>query len=152
TTNMPTFPEWATIKSIEPSPHDPGTAYVVVDAHMLDDMHPFLFKTTDFGQTWKTLAVKLSENLVLHVVREDPKKKGTLYLGTARGVMFSTDDGENWQPLKLNLPTVAVHDIVVKDNALVLGTNGRSIWILDDLTPIKELSPQVTDSPVHLFP
>ena len=99
-------------------------------------MQPYLFKTTDFGKTWKSLAAKLPQDVYLHVVREDPKHKGLLYARHASaGVAFSTDDGATWQQLKLNLPTVAVHDLVVKDNDLVVGTNGRSIWIFDDLTP-----------------
>ncbi len=152
TPNIPDLPEWATIKMIEPSRHDAGTAYVVVDAHMLDDMRPYLYKTTDFGKTWKSLSTKMPPDVYLHVVREDPKKKGLLFVGTERGVGYSTDDGENWQPLKLNLPTVAVHDLVVKDNDLVVGTNGRSIWILDDLAPIREMAPKVADAEFHLFP
>ena len=96
-------------------------------------MRPYLWKTTDFGKTWKRLDGGLPQDVYLHAVREDPKKKGLLYLGTERGVTFSPDDGETWQPLKLNLPTVAVHDLVVKDDDLVVGTHGRSIWIFDDL-------------------
>ena len=90
--------------------------------------------------------------MYLHAVREDPKKKGLLYLGTERGVSYSPDDGATWQPLKLNLPTVAVHDLVVKDDDLVVGTHGRSIWILDDLTPVREWSKDVEAKPSHLFP
>jgi photosystem II stability/assembly factor-like uncharacterized protein len=145
------FPEWGTVKCIEASPHEAGTAYVVVDAHMLDDKRPYLFKTADYGETWKSIAANLAPDVYLHVVREDPRKKGMLYIGTERGVSFSTDDGVTWQPLKLNLPTVAVHDMVVKNDDLVLGTNGRSIWILDDLTPIREWTPKHPDGDIHLF-
>jgi photosystem II stability/assembly factor-like uncharacterized protein len=146
------LPEWGTVKCIEASPHDAGTAYVVVDAHMLDDMRPYLFKTVDFGQTWHSLAGSLPEHVHLHAIREDPKKKGMLYLGSERGVSFSVDDGTTWQELKLNLPTVAVHDLVVKGDDLVVGTNGRSIWILDDLTPLREWKPEIAASDLHLFP
>jgi photosystem II stability/assembly factor-like uncharacterized protein len=152
TANIPGMPEWGTVDCIEPSPFDAGTAYVVVDNHRLDDMHPYLYKTTDFGTTWKSLSASLPPDIYLHAVREDPKRKGLLYLGTERGVAFSADDGASWRPLKLNLPTVAVSDLVVKDNDLVLGTNGRSIWIFDDLTPIREWSRQVAEEDVHLFP
>jgi photosystem II stability/assembly factor-like uncharacterized protein len=145
------LPEWGTVSIIEPSPFDAGTAYVVVDAHRLDDMRPYLFKTTDFGATWKRLDGKLAQDVYLHAVREDPKKRGQLYLGTERGVLYSTDDGQTWQSLQLNLPTVAVHDLVVKDDDLVLGTHGRSIWILDDLTPFREGSSSFLGSAVHLF-
>ncbi len=152
TANIPDFPEWGTVRCIEASPFDAGTAYVVVEAHRLDDMRPYLFKTEDFGQSWKSLAARLPQDIYLHVVRADPKRQGLLYVGTERGVAFSTDEGATWQPLKLNLPTVAVHDLVVKNNDLVVGTNGRSIWILDDLTPIREMAPALADQDVHLFP
>jgi photosystem II stability/assembly factor-like uncharacterized protein len=134
------LPQWGTVVCIEPSPHDAGTAYVVVDAHRLDNMRPLLWKTTDFGKSWKSLTTKLPQDVYLHAVREDPKRRGLLFVGTERGVAFSTDDGGNWQQLKLNLPPVAVHDLVVKNNDLVLGTHGRSIWIFDDLSPIREAS------------
>src|SRR5262249_50170550 len=116
-----------------------GTAYVVVDAHRLDIMKPFLFKTDDYGKSW----VRLSDNLrpgeeYLLVVREDPRRKGLLYLGTERGLYFSLNDGGKWEPLKLNLPTAAVVDLVVKNDDLVVGTSGRSLWVFDDLTPIRE--------------
>src|SRR5262249_59080125 len=91
-------------------------------------------------------------NVFLRVVRADPKRKGLLFLGSDRALYFSTDDGASWKRLKLNLPTVAVADLVVKDDDLVVGTSGRSIWILDDLTPLRDWSPQVADKPAHLFP
>jgi photosystem II stability/assembly factor-like uncharacterized protein len=152
TQGIPGLPEWATIKCIEPSPFDAGTAYVVADAHRLDDLHPYLWVTSDYGKTWKSLTEKLPPNIHLHVVREDPKRKGMLYAGTEHGVIFSKDDGATWQELKLNLPTVAVHDLVVKNNDLVVGTHGRSIWILDNLTPFRELSLQIAGADTHLFP
>ena len=149
---MPGFPEWGTISLIEPSPFDAATAYVVVDAHRLDDMRPYLYKTADYGRTWKRLDAKLPQDVYLHAVREDPAKRGQLYLGTERGVTFSPDDGATWKPLKLNLPTVAVHDLVVKGDDLVVGTHGRSIWILDDLQPIREFDDRIGAAAVHLFP
>ena len=148
---MKGFPEWGTVSLIEPSPHDAGTAYVVVDAHRLDDMRPYLWRTTDYGKTWKSLAGSLPHDVYLHAVREDPKTRGLLFLGTERGVAMSRDAGASWQTLGLNLPTVAVHDLVVKDDDLVVGTLGRSIWILDDITPIREWSKAVADKPLHLF-
>src|SRR5262249_6051441 len=94
---------------------------------------------------------KLPQDIYLHAVRCDPKKKGLLFVGTERGVAYSTDDGATWQPLKLNLPTVAVHDLQVKDNDLVVGTMGRSLWILDDITPLREREAKVAEQPAHLF-
>jgi photosystem II stability/assembly factor-like uncharacterized protein len=152
TKNVPGLPEWGTVVCIEPSSFEAGTAYLVVDAHRLDDMKPYLWKTTDYGKTWKSLTSKLPQDIYLHVVREDPKQKGLLYLGTERGVSFSADDGASWRELKLNLPTVAVHDLRVKDNDLVVGTNGRSIWIFDDLTPIRQMTAALAEQEVHLFP
>lgn len=146
------LPEWGTVCCIEPSSFEAGTAYVVVDAHRLDDFRPYLFKTTDFGQTWKNLSERLPQDAYLHVVREDPKRPGLLYAGTERGVLFSTDGGESWQSLQLNLPNVPVRGLQVKDNDLVVGTHGRSIWILDDLTPIRLFSAEIADKDAYLFP
>src|SRR5262249_23459284 len=137
TANIQGLPEWGTVIGIEASPFDAGTAYVVVDNHRMDDLKPYLFQTKDFGKTWKSLSDKLAQDVHLHVVREDPARKGLLYLGSERGLHFSPDDGATWHSLQLNLPTVAVHDLVVKNNDLVVGTMGRSIWILDDLTPVR---------------
>jgi photosystem II stability/assembly factor-like uncharacterized protein len=151
TAAMPGFPEWGTVSMIEPSPFDANTAYVVVDAHRLDNTHPYLYKTADAGKSWARLDGSLDPKIYLHSVREDPKKHGQLYLATERGVMFSIDDGQTWRPLQLNLPTVAVHDLIVKDDNLALATHGRSLWILDDLQPIREYTTQVASEPVHLF-
>jgi photosystem II stability/assembly factor-like uncharacterized protein len=157
TKNIPGIPEWGTVSGIDASRFDEATAYVVVDAHRLDDMRPYLFKTTDYGRTWKNLAANLPQDTHLHAVREDPvrenpKMPGLIFVGSERGVAYSNDDGSTWQQLKLNLPTVPVHDLVVKNNDLVIGTHGRSIWIFDDLTPIREMSPQIAKSDAHLFP
>jgi photosystem II stability/assembly factor-like uncharacterized protein len=152
TANIHGLPEWGTVCYIEPSPFDSETAYVIVDAHKLDDMRPYLFRTTDGGKSWMSLTAGLPQDVYLHVVREDPKHKGLLYLGTERGVAFSVNGGETWRQLKLNLPTAAVTDLVVKDNDLVVGTMGRSIWILDDLTPLRLLSREIMDKDVALLP
>jgi photosystem II stability/assembly factor-like uncharacterized protein len=152
TPGMPGFPEWATVSIIEPSPFDANTAYVVVDAHRLDNPRPYLYKTADLGKSWKRLDGGLPQDVYLHSVREDPRKQGQLYLGTENGVMYSTDDGQSWKPLQLNLPTVAVHDLVVKDDDLVLATHGRSLWILDNLQPLREYDAKIGDQPAHLFP
>jgi photosystem II stability/assembly factor-like uncharacterized protein len=152
TAAMPGFPEWGTVSMIEPSRFAAGTAYVTVDAHRLDDTHPYLFKTADFGRTWQRLDGRLPQGVYLHSVREDPAKRGMLYLGTERGVAFSRDGGATWHPLKVNLPTVAVHDLVVKGDSLVLATHGRSMWIFDDLPALRELTPEATKGAAHLFP
>ena len=151
TAAMSGFPEWATVSIIEPSHFEAGTAYVVVDAHRLDNTKPYLYKTTDFGGSWSRLDGDMQKDIYLHSVREDPTNKNMLYAGTERGVIFSRDGGKNWQSLRLNLPTVAVHDLQVKDNSLVLATMGRSLWIFDNLNVIREWTPQVKDEKAHLF-
>ncbi len=150
--NIKGLPEWGTVVCIEPSPFDAATAYVVADNHRLDDMKPYLFKTADFGKSWQALAAELPQDIYLHAVREDPKRKGLLYLGTERGVSFSTNDGGSWQALKLNLPTVAVQDLIVKKDDLVLGTNGRSVWIFDDLTPIRMFTDESAKAEALILP
>ncbi len=150
TKHVPGLPAFATISLIEPSPFDPASAYLVADNHRQDDMRPYLWKTADYGASWTSLAAGLAPDVYLHAVREDPKVRGLLYLGTDRGVMVSRNDGARWDPLTLNLPTVPVHDLVVKDDDLVVGTHGRSVWILDDLTPIRRWSPQVEASDLWL--
>ncbi len=148
----PDMPEWATVSVIEASRWDAGVAYVVADAHRLDDETPYLWKTSDYGATWTRLGAELDPEIYLHVVREDSKVKGLLYLGTERGVMVSHDDGARWQSLQLNMPTVSVPDLVVAGDDLVVGTLGRSIWVLDDLTPVRTLDEGIQASPAHLFP
>ena len=151
TSAMSGIPEWGTVSMIEPSRTEAGVAYVVVDAHRLDDVHPYLYKTTNFGESWTRLDSKLPQDVYLHSVRIDPVRPEILYLGAERGVAFSSDGGASWRSLKTNLPTVAVHDLVVKDNSLVLGTHGRSFWIFDHLSVIRDLSPKVTLEPAGVF-
>ncbi len=151
TAGMPGFPEWGTVTMVEASHYDAGTAYVTVDAHRLDNTKPYLYKTTDYGKSWTRLDASLSPDIYLHAVREDPAVKDLLYLGTERGVAFSKDGGKTWQSLKSNMPTVAVHDLDIKDNSLVVGTLGRSIYIYDHLSVLREWSPQVASEKFHLF-
>jgi photosystem II stability/assembly factor-like uncharacterized protein len=151
TKNVPGLPDWGTVKCIEPSPHDAGTAYLVVEAHRLNDFKPYLWRTTDFGKAWTKLSAKLPQDIYLHSLRCDGEKKEMLFVGTERGVAYSVDDGKSWKKLKSNLPTVAVNDIRVKGSDLILATQGRSMWILDDFSPLRELSAKVNQEPVHLF-
>jgi photosystem II stability/assembly factor-like uncharacterized protein len=132
------LPDWSTISMVEPSPHDASVAYVAVDRHKLDDIRPYAWKTTDSGASWKPIAAGLPEGAVVHVVREDPVRRGLLYAGTEVGVFVSFDDGASWRPLQFNLPTTPVHDLVVKGSDLVAATHGRSFWILDDVTPLRQ--------------
>ena len=147
----PDLPEWALVSIIEPSPHDPATAYVAANRYKLDDFHPYLYKTNDYGATWTKITTGIAENDFTRAIREDPVRRGLLYAGTETGVHVSFDDGEHWQSLRLNLPAVPIHDLVIKDTDLVAATHGRSFWILDDITPLRYISEQVQDAPVYLF-
>jgi hypothetical protein len=149
TAAMHGLPEWGTVVGIEPSHFDAGTAYVVVDAHRLDDLHPYLWKTGDYGHTWKRLDGKLPQDLFLHAVREDPGQRGRLFLGTEHGVAFSTDDGATWHSLRLNLPAVAIHDLVIKDDKLVLAAHGRSFWIFDHLRELDAIAASTARAAAH---
>jgi photosystem II stability/assembly factor-like uncharacterized protein len=152
TTNVPELPDWGTVVCIEPSPFDAATAYLVVDNHRMDDYRPHVWKTSDTGKTWTKVVEGLDTTLPCHAIREDGKKKGLLYLGTDRGVMVSADAGANWRSLQLDLPTSPVHDLVVKGDDLVVGTHGRSIWILDDLTPVREWSSANKEKSLQVYP
>src|SRR5262245_3184712 len=149
--NVPDLPDWGSVWCIEASPFDEGSAFLVVDAHRLDDYKAYVWKTNNFGETWHRITEGLPTDEYARVVREDPKKKGHLYLGSERQVWHSPDGGNAWHPLKLNMPTVAISDLVVKDDDLVVGTQGRSIWILDDLTPVREWSKPIENKAVHVF-
>jgi photosystem II stability/assembly factor-like uncharacterized protein len=152
-TNVTPFfaPKWATVATIEASRFNAGTAYAVFDAHRLDDETPYIWRTTNYGTTWSSITDGLDSEIYLKVVREDSKKQGLLYLGTERGVMVSHDDGESWESLRLNMPTVAIADIAVAGDDLVIGTLGRAAYVLDDLTPVRERSAAANASSAHLF-
>jgi photosystem II stability/assembly factor-like uncharacterized protein len=145
------MPEWSRVSLVEASPFDAGTAYIAVDRHQNDDLKPYIYKTADFGQSWTKLVNGIPEGSFVRAVREDPKKRGLLYAGTEGGVYVSFNDGADWRPLKLNLPPSPVHDLVVKDNDLVVATHGRSFWILDDLSPLRQFTDDVANQDVHLY-
>src|SRR5207253_1442334 len=110
-----------------------------------------IYKTSDFGKSWTKITGGLPERTYVHAVREDPKRKGLLYAGTEIGIFVSFDDGGRWQPLQLNLPTAPIHDLVVKDDDLVVATHGRSFWILDDVTPLRQIKPQSPQADAILY-
>ena len=145
------MPEWSRISQIDASPFDAGTAYVAVDRHQFDDLHPYIYKTSDYGKTWTKLGTGIPDTMFVRVVREDPKKRGLLYAGTEQGVFVSFDDGANWRSLKLNLPTAPVHDLIVKDDDLVVATHGRAFWILDDLSPLRQYSDEIARKEAFLY-
>jgi photosystem II stability/assembly factor-like uncharacterized protein len=154
--NMPNLPPWGTVGNVEPSRHDAGTAYVAIDFHQENNRDPFVYKTNDYGATWKSITNGIPRSMLsyAHCVREDPVKRGLLYLGTENGVYVSVDDGENWQSLQNNLPHAPAYWLVVQEhfNDLVVGTYGRGAWILDDVTPLRDMTAQVLNADAHLFP
>ncbi len=145
------LPEWSLISIVEPSPHDPAVTYVAATRYKLDDTMPYLFKTGDYGKTWQQITSGIPDHDFTRVIREDPARRGLLYAGTETGVYVSFNDGSNWQPLRQNLPHVPVHDFVIKESDLVVATHGRSFWVLDDLSPLRQITDEVAQSQVHLF-
>jgi len=133
------LPEWSMISIIEPSHFDAAVAYIAVDRHKLDDFRPFIYRTADSGKSWISITRGIPEGSYVRAVREDPKRKGLLFAGTETGVFFSVDDGANWQSLRLNLPIVPVHDLNIHDDDLIAATHGRSFWVLDDITPLRQI-------------
>ncbi|UCG22625.1 MAG: glycosyl hydrolase [Chloroflexota bacterium] len=133
------LPEWTLISMIEPSPHDPASAYLAATRYKLDDPRPFLYKTNDYGRSWEKIVSGIPVDDFTRVIREDPARRGLLYAGTETAVYVSFDDGATWQVLSGNLPAVPIYDLVVKENDLVAATHGRSFWILDDLTALHQL-------------
>ena len=145
------LPEWTMINSIEPSPFDPGTCYVAGTRYKLGDYTPYLYKTTDYGVTWKTITKGIAKEDFTRVVRADPKQKGLLYAGTEHGIYVSYDDGTSWSSFQKNLPIVPITDLTIKNNSLIVATQGRSIWILDDLTVLHQLQPDSRNAQTLLF-
>ncbi len=156
TKNLPDLPPWGTISNIEPSRYNAAAAYLTVDFHQVNNRDPFIYKTSDYGRTWKLITNGIPRSMLsyAHCVREDPVRQGLLYVGTENGLYVSFNDGENWEPLQSNLPPAPVYWLVIQEhfNDLVVGTYGRGFWILDDLTPIQQMTDTVRNASVHLFP
>ena len=155
TGNIPDLPAWGTVSNVEPSSHTAGTAYISVDFHQVNDFDPYIYKTSDYGGSWRRLSsgIPVSVFSSVHVVREDPVRPGLLYAGTENAVYVSFDDGDRWLPLQTNLPHAPAHWLTIQPhfNDLVVGTYGRGFWILDDITPLQQLTSDVLDSDAHLF-
>ena len=145
------LPEWSTINVLEVSPFDPATCYLAAWRYKLEDNRPLLFKTTDYGKTWTSITNGIPADDFTRCIRADARRQGLLYAGTETGLYFSFDDGANWQRVQNNLPVTPIYDLQVKDDDLVIGTHGRSFYILDDLTALREMTPDLADRPVHLF-
>jgi len=145
------MPQWCTVDMVEADPHDAAKAYIAVDCHRLDDLHPYAFRTDDSGKTWVAITAGIPADAYVHVVRADPERAGLLYAGTENGVFVSFDDGAHWQPLQLNLPRAPVHDLAVHGGDLQVATHGRAFWILDDLGPVRQWSDEIRRQDAHLF-
>jgi len=147
----PALRAWDKVSQVDASHHDVETAYIAVNAIRRDDMKPHIFRTRDGGRSWTEITNGLPDHGPVNVVREDPKQPGLLFAGTERSVYFSVDDGDSWNPLRLNLPPSSMRDLVIHDNDLVVGTHGRSIWILDNIAPLRELAASSHASEPYLF-
>ncbi|MEO7711962.1 MAG: glycosyl hydrolase [Gemmatimonadaceae bacterium] len=136
---------------VEPSHHDAGTVYIAANRYQQDDFKPYLLKTSDYGRTWSRIDAGIPAGAYTRVIREDPVRRGLLFAGTETGVYVSFDDGARWQPLQMNLPRVSIRDLAIKNEDLVAATHGRSFWILDDISPLRQISDSVRSARVHLF-
>ena len=130
---------WAKVSIIDASHFDALTAYAAVNTLRLDDLRPHIYRTRDGGKTWTEIVTGIPGGATVNVVREDPKRKGLLFAGTETQVYVSFDDGDHWQSLRLNMPATSIRDLVIKDDDLVVGTHGRGFWILDDITPLRQI-------------
>ncbi len=147
----PPLSAWQKVSVLEASHCDPQTAYVAINTLRLDDLRPHIYRTRDSGKTWSEISGGIPKNENVNSVREDPKRNGLLFAGTERAVYVSFDDGDRWQSLRLNMPATSVRDLTIKDNDLAVGTHGRGFWILDDITPLRQLDEKVVASNAFLF-
>jgi photosystem II stability/assembly factor-like uncharacterized protein len=143
--------EWNKVTQISASRFDDETAYVSVSGFRIDDLRPYIYRTHDGGKTWQKITQGLPDDAPVDTVREDPVRKGLLFAGTEKAVWVSFDDGDRWQSLQLNLPHTSMRDLLVHDNDLIVGTHGRSFWILDDIAPLRQMGAAVANAEAHLF-
>ena len=147
----PALTPWAKVSLIEASQFHAGIAYAAVNTLRLDDLRPHIYRTRDGGQTWTEIVQGLPAGGVVNAVREDPQRRGMLFAGTEQAVYMSFDDGESWQPLRNNMPATSIRDLVIKDNDLIAGTHGRGFWILDDISPLRQITPDIANVDAFLF-
>ncbi|MDB4235409.1 glycosyl hydrolase [Flavobacteriaceae bacterium] len=145
------MPKWLMINSIDPSPFDPAVCYVAGTLYKTGDFRPYLYKTMDYGQTWIKITNSINKEHFTRVLRADPSIEGLLYAGTEAGMYISYDDGAFWSPFQLNLPIVPITDLTIKDNSLIVATQGRSLWMIDDLTVLHQLNQEVVKNEMTLF-
>src|SRR5205823_1092518 len=147
----PDLTPWSKIAQMDASHFDTATAYAAVNRLRLDDLRPHIYCTHDSGKTWQKIVTGLPENEPVNTVREDPERKGLVFAGTERSVYVSFDDGDHWQSLKLNLPPSSIRDLVIHNDDIVVGTHGRSFWILDNITPLRQIDRDVIKGRAFLF-
>jgi hypothetical protein len=145
------MPEWIMVNEIDASPLDKGTAYLAATLYKADDNHPYLYKTNDYGKTWTKIVDGIPADQFTRVVRSDTKYRGLLFAGTERGIYISFDDGGHWQSLQLKLPITPVTDLRLRDDALIVATQGRGFWMLDDIEPLRQLTPEMGSKKIHIF-
>jgi len=147
----PAVTAWARVTMMEASHFDFNTAYASVDRHQLQDFEPYIYRTRDMGKTWQKITTGLPAGVYVHTIKEDPERQGLLFAGTERGAFVSFDDGDHWQSLQLNLPVTSVRDFVIYGNDLIVGTHGRGIWVIDDISPLRQLDETIAQAGVYLF-
>lgn len=145
------FPEWLMVNSIDPDPFNPGAAFIAGTRYKLGDYQPYLYHVTDYGNNWRLIVDGIDEEHFTRVVRADPDREGLLYAGTESGMYLSFDNGGSWAPFQLNLPIVPITDLAVKEQNLIAATQGRSLWMIDDLTPLHQLRSDMDTATAHLF-
>ncbi|HEY9427960.1 MAG TPA: glycosyl hydrolase [Gemmatimonadaceae bacterium] len=145
------MPDFGRVSQIDASAFDAGTAYISVRRPLFDDFAPYIFKTTDYGRSWTKIVNGIRPDAYVHAVREDPHRRGLLYAATQHGVYISYDDGSSWQSLKLNMPDIPIVDLVVEENELVVASHGRGFWVLDNVAPLRQVTPQTLASGAQLF-
>ena len=156
TANIPGIVPWGSVRHVEPSRYDAGAAYIIVDGHQENNRDPWVYRTKDYGKTWTLIVngIPKSPLSYAHIIREDPVRRGLLYLGTENALYVSFDDGDHWTPLQSGLPHAPVYGMAIQEhfNDLVISTYGRGIWIMDDLSPLQQLTPQIQSSRAYFFP
>jgi photosystem II stability/assembly factor-like uncharacterized protein len=147
----PALTPWSKVSVMDASHFDAASAYAAINRLRLDDLAPHIWRTHDYGKTWKEVTHGLPDSAPINTVREDPRRQGLLFAGSERAVWVSFNDGDDWQPLRLNMPATSIRDLTIHDDDLAAGTHGRSFWILDDITPLRQLSAAIAGSDAHLF-
>jgi len=142
---------WSRVTMIEASHFDFNVAYASVDRHQLQDFTPYIYRTRDAGKTWQKITTGLPANGYVHTIKEDPKRQGLLFAGTELGAHISFDDGESWQPFQLNLPVTSTRDFEIYENDLIVATHGRGFWVIDDISPLRQISDTIASAEAYLF-